>query len=159
MLRLMTDKEVIQKYGDPSKFVDDDGSVSAGWQLSILDRFMLPKPLPLSWGGQATRISCHKLVKPELEAAVKKIAAIPKVWDCINDYGGCYNFRRNRNAPGRLSRHSWGIAIDLDVADNPSGGPSKMPPLIIQALYDIDWIWGGWFEHPDPMHFEKAVSF
>lgn len=160
MLRLLSDQEIIDKYGDPAKFLSSDGSVSAAWGTAILDSFALQKPLPLAWGGTVTRVTCHKLVRGELEDVLGRLAAIPNVWATIGDYGGVYNFRRIRNSPSKLSRHSWGIAIDLDVADNPQGGRGNMHPLIIQAFYDIGWLWGGWFTGtPDPMHFEKAGRF
>jgi len=151
--------EIITQYGDPFKYVDDSGSVSAAWGISILESFGLPKPLPLSWGGEANRISCHRVVKPELESVFKKLAGLPNVWATINDYGGCYNFRRNVNNRSQLSRHCWGIAVDLDVKDNPNGSRGQMHPLIIQAFYDVGWLWGGWFSTPDPMHFERATSY
>jgi len=157
MLKVMTSAEVIARYGDPKPFICDDGHIAAGWELSILDSFLLPKPLPLAWGGRATRISCHKLVKSELESVFKKLSAIPVVWETINDYGGCYSFRRNSSNKAQLSRHSWAIAIDLDVKDAVSGRETH--PLAIQAFYDVGWLWGGWFSTPDPMHFEKAIPF
>jgi len=157
MLRLMTDKEIIARYGNPFSYIDDHGSVSAGWGLSILESFQLPQPIPLSWGGVAKRISCHKMVKPELEGVFKLLHSMPEVWATINDYGGCFSFRRNSNDKTKLSRHSWAIALDLDVKDNPDGTPGETHPLIIQAFYDAGWLWGGWFSNPDPMHFEKAV--
>lgn len=151
MLRLLTDQEVVERYGDPAKYLADDGSVSAAWELAILDMFQLPKPLPLAWGGKASRVRCHKLVKRELEGCFKRLAEVG-VWETIDDYGGVYNFRRNVNDRKRLSRHAWAIAIDLDTSGTPH-------PLVIQAFYDIGWYWGGWFSTPDPMHFEKAITF
>ena len=159
MLRILTDDEVIAKYGDISKFMGSDALPTSSWSMSILDTFELPKPLNVSGGSVAKRISCHKLVRPELESVFKNIAKYPAAWGSIDDYGGCYNFRRNKNNPRVLSRHSWAIAIDLDVADNPNGSKGNMHPLVIQAFYDAGWIWGGWFQHGiDPMHFERGVS-
>jgi hypothetical protein len=150
MLRVQTTEEVIAKYGDPAKYLREDGSVGATWENLILDSFTLPKPIPLAWGGVATKISCHKLVKPELDSLFKKLAQFSNVWDTITDYGGCYNFRQNRFNSSSVSRHAWGIAIDIDVKHSPH-------PLIIQGFYDVGWIWGGWFSKPDAMHFEKAA--
>jgi hypothetical protein len=158
MLRLLTDAEVIATYGDPSKYIMPDGTIRELWRAAVLDSFALPKPLPLAWGGTASRISCNKKLRPELERIFVKLAAIPEAWGTINDYGGCYSWRRNVNDRRKLSRHSWGIAVDLDVADNPNGSRGDVHPLVIQAFYDEGWLWGGWFTStPDPMHFEKAA--
>jgi hypothetical protein len=35
----------------------------------------------------------------------------------IDLYGGCFNYRKMRNS-NQWSKHSWGIAIDLDPARN-----------------------------------------
>jgi hypothetical protein len=156
MLRLLTDDEVIAKYGDYRPHVSEDGLVKPIWPQTILEVFQLPKPLPLSFGGIATKISCHKTVKTELENLMYRLVKLPEVWESINDYGGCYNFRRVRMRPQYVSRHSWGIAVDLDVKDSDKG--NNPHPLLIQGFYDIGWYWGGWFRTPDRMHFEKATN-
>ncbi len=159
MLRLLTNEEVIRLYGDPAQSLDDAGTPTLEWQSANLASFNLDRPLPLAWGGNASRITCHAAVRDELSGVFQKLYALPNVWATIGDYGGCFNFRRNTNNRQVLSRHSWGIAIDLDTLDNPNG--QKLPhvhPLIIQAFYDAGWYWGGWFTKPDPMHFEKGVK-
>ena len=156
MLRLLTDAEVISKYGDPASHIDEDGDVKPSWRASILETFPLSKPLVLAWGGQATKVSCHKLVLEDAKHIFDALARIPEAWKSINDYGGCYNFRRNARDRSKLSRHAWGIAFDLDVRDSVSGG--RIHPLVIQAFYDRGFYWGGFFTTPDEMHFEKAIN-
>ena len=71
--------------------------------------------------------------------------------------GGCYNWRTQRMAAHKRSRHSWGIAIDINVADNPFMGTPQMPPAIVLAFKSAGFAWGGDFIHrPDGMHFEFA---
>ncbi len=158
LLKRLSNEEVIRIYGDPSQSLDDSGHVTLEWQRDHLASFTLDRPLPLAWGGKAGRITCHKLVAPELEHLFRALAVIPEAWDSIGDYGGCFNFRRNSNNKRELSRHAWGIALDLDTVDNPMHSRGQMHPLIIQAFYDAGWWWGGWFSNPDPMHFEKAAQ-
>lgn len=55
-----------------------------------------------------------------------------------------------------LSLHSWGIAIDLNVARNGYGQPSHQPPEMIEAFRMAGFRWGGDFRVPDPMHFEVS---
>ena len=160
MLRLLSDAEVISQFGSPDRFITEDGHASAGWEGQTLDKFRLPAPLPLSWDKQrlVTHARCHRALRPELEGVLKSIHTLG-LWSTIGDFGGCYAFRRIRRGRG-LSRHSWGIAIDLDVGDNPQGAAGEVHPLVIQAFYDVGWLWGGWFQPPtlpDSMHFEKAA--
>jgi len=42
----------------------------------------------------------------------------------LNVSSGTWNYRANRNSPSKLSLHSWGIAIDLFVGENPNKGSS-----------------------------------
>lgn len=83
----------------------------------------------------------------------------------IKDCGGAYNFRAVRgdnSAHPALSLHSWGLAIDLNVADNPqySTRRDKQPKEIIDCLCGRHgFFWGADFKkNKDPMHFERAVD-
>lgn len=156
-MRLYTDAEVRKIYGDPRPFIDDDGRVAKAWELQILTSFPAPRPLPLAWGGTVKRISCHRLVADSLAKVLNELSTL-NAWDSIDDWGGCYCWRPMRNAK-KLSRHSWGIAVDLDTKDNHFGTAGSMHPKIIEVFRKHGWYWGGDFNgvRRDPMHFEKAV--
>jgi len=69
--------------------------------------------------------------------------------------GGCFCSRHQcwkRNKP--LSRHSWGIALDANVKDNPYGKKSIMNPVIVEIFKRWGFCWGGDFKTTDGMHFE-----
>ena len=82
--------------------------------------------------------------------------------------GGIYNRRLIRGSK-KISRHSWGIAIDINVAYNqflvkpPSTFDVKNmrvftkdhPIVSLFQRYDFEW-GGNWKNHPDGMHFEFA---
>lgn len=163
-MRLLTDAEVLAAFWDPSPFLDEEGRPSAYWEAHILERFKLPAPLPLAWdtARKVSTIGCHRLVAPELQRIFAKLHSQPKVWATINDYGGCYAWRTNRNNPKKRSRHCWAIAIDLDVQDNPNKDETpEVAPEVIAAFAAEGWAWGGnkkLFPTPDPMHFEKGVA-
>ena len=63
--------------------------------------------------------------------------------------GGCYAPRRiNRfNAGGAISRHAWGIAIDINVK-------SEYHPRVVEIFNSWGFAWGGTWTSPDEMHFE-----
>lgn len=89
----------------------------------FLKTIKLPYPMRLSWDKNVivTKMRCHEKVADDFLNIFQEI---------LNDYGldrikkygldifgGCFNFRKMRN--GRdWSRHSWGIAIDLDPENN-----------------------------------------
>lgn len=162
MLRRLSNTEVIAQFGDPTKYLTPTGDPDGVWKVAILGKFSLPAPLPLAWdaGIKAKTISCHRLVVDELRDIFVAIHANPAAWSAINDYGGCYNWRTNRNNPKALSRHCWGIAVDLDVKDNPNKGGINMHPFVVECFAAKGWIWGGdkrFFPTPDGMHFEKGA--
>jgi hypothetical protein len=71
------------------------------------------------------------------------------------DFGGCYSGRFiDSNPGGRLSHHSWGIAIDLNVGENRPGTRSDQDPRLVRIMERNGFTWGGRWLIPDGMHFE-----
>jgi len=64
----------------------------------------------------------------------------------------------------QLSLHTWGIAVDLEPAENPLGEPwaddgRRLHPAIIDTFKKRGWFWGGEFEKTlDPQHFQWAAG-
>lgn len=82
-------------------------------------------------------VTCHRLVMPIVQRAIETAATNSTETD------GCWN-PRNVRSTGDLSRHTWGIAIDLTI-DNPD----------IVALLESEGLMSGadWLA-PDPEHYE-----
>jgi len=64
---------------------------------------------------------------------------------------------------GRISWHSYGLAIDINPGENPHTGPSvrktNMPSAFVELFEKEGWGWGGkWHRSKDPMHFSKAPN-
>ena len=96
---------------------------------------------------------CHRLMWEPLEGALNQILEegleeylIIEEW---KSSGGCYAPRRiNRfDAGGSISRHAWGIAIDINTK-------SGYPPRVVEIFNDWGFAWGGTWTSPDEMHFE-----
>ena len=96
---------------------------------------------------------CHRLMWEPLEGALNQILE-----EGLEEYlsieewrssGGCYAPRRiNRfDAGGSISRHAWGIAIDINTK-------SGYPPRVVEIFNDWGFAWGGTWTSPDEMHFE-----
>jgi hypothetical protein len=153
---LLTDAQVIATFGDPAKYVLADGGISQRWPSTILAVIQLPAPLPLSWDRQltVTRLRVHRKLVAAFTGAFESIHADPEAWASLGDTGGAYAWRPQRGAK-KLSRHSWAIAVDLDVAENPMGSKGRMHPAVIAAFAAHGFEWGGsWRTRRDPMHFE-----
>jgi hypothetical protein len=154
----LSEHDVVAAFGDPAKYLLGDGTVSPIWEHHILGLIELPAPLPLSWnpGILVTRIRCHHLIAPRLARAFEDVFSVPEAWVDLDDFGGCYAWRPRRRNPHELSRHSWGIAVDLDVKDNPQGSPPHMHPATVAAFKAQGFEWGGDWSEPstDGMHLE-----
>ena len=96
---------------------------------------------------------CHRLMWEPLEGALNQVLE-----EGLEEYlsieewrssGGCYAPRRiNRfDAGGSISRHAWGIAIDINTK-------SGYPPRVVEIFNDWGFAWGGTWTSPDEMHFE-----
>ena len=159
-LHALSDPEVVEAFGDPTPFLGGDGRACLDWERKILAIGTLPAPIALCWDPRkvATRFRAHYRVVHHLEAALLELHSFPEVWETVNDWGGVYEWRTLRQDRRRLSRHSWGIAVDMDVRDNPQGGKPKVHPLTIEIMERHGFAWGGFFRHAplDPQHFEFA---
>ena len=99
------------------------------------------------------RITCHRLMWEPLLGALNQIidegleSGLSK--EEFKSSGGCYAPRRisRFDAGGSISRHAWGIAIDINTK-------SGYKPRIVEIFNDWGYAWGGTWTSPDPMHFE-----
>jgi len=68
-------------------------------------------------------VTCHRVLLPQLGAALAEVedTGLASSIDA-GDFGGCYVPRFIGRDPGKgLSLHTWGIALDLNVAGNQRG--------------------------------------
>jgi hypothetical protein len=108
---MITTKQAIAKYGKPNQ------------QGSYLTTIKLPYPMRLAW-DKKTKVNtmrCHKLVADDFLGVFNDLLlhyGYAKICELgIDLFGGCFNFRAMRGGSD-YSRHSWGIAIDLDPERN-----------------------------------------
>lgn len=109
---MITTKQLIAKYGKPT-------IIGEGYLVTI----KLPYPMKLAWDldTKVTRMRCHKLVADQFLAVFNDILntyGLERIQELgIDRFGGCFNFRKMRGGSD-WSRHSWGVAIDLDPSRN-----------------------------------------
>jgi hypothetical protein len=151
-LKLLTTAEIIKKYGKPGP----DNLVA----------IPLPYPMRISWDlkHSVKTMQCHKLVAKNFKnvfADLLKTYGLAKLKELgIDLYGGCYNFRQMRGGSD-WSRHSWGIALDLDPARNLLHETDKTARFarpeykpMIDAFYKNGFIGLGPEKNYDWMHFQ-----
>ena len=152
----MTTENIIKKYGKPNQ------------QGSYLTTIKLPYPMRLAWDLKTTvtKMRCHREVANDFIAVFNDLLAhygYAKIKELgIDLFGGCFNFRQMRGGSD-YSRHSWGIAIDLDPSRNLLHETSKTARFArpeYKAMIDIFYKHGfvslGREKNYDWMHFEKS---
>lgn len=104
-------------------------------------------------------VTCHRVMLPQLRAALTEISrrGLATAID-PDDYGGCYVPRFIDRDPSKgLSLHTWGIAVDLNVATNQRGTSGEIDRDVVAIFKKWGFAWGGDWEWTDPMHFELAA--
>ncbi len=102
------------------------------------------------------RLTCHRALWPQLETALRGLEAegLSHVIDA-SDQAGCWVPRFIGWDPdGWLSHHAWGIALDVNVSNNPFGAPPDQDPRFVAHMERSGFTWGGRWLIPDGMHFE-----
>ena len=153
---MLKTNEIIDKYGKPNQ--------NGTYLVSI----KLPYPMRLAWdkNTKVNTMRCHKLVAQNFTNAFNEILSVyglAKIQDLgIDLFGGCFNFRAMLGGFD-YSRHSWGIAIDLDPERNQLKETSKTARFarpeykpMIDIFYKHGFINLGVEKNYDWMHFEKA---
>jgi D-alanyl-D-alanine carboxypeptidase len=99
-------------------------------------------------------VTCHRAMLPALADALAEVER-RGLSDLVDpsDFQGCFN-PVLLDGPATLSRHAWGLAVDLNASDNPYGGPSRQDPRLVEIMEAHGFVFGGRWPTPDPMHFE-----
>lgn len=83
--------------------------------------------------------------------------ADPDLYERINTSGSLC-VRRIRGTTDRLSTHSYGLAVDLNIdghLDNFADGKTQLGLTILADFFHEEgWVWGAGFGREDSMHFE-----
>ena len=119
--------------------------------------------LPKSW-GKTLQITSVNGVDKLLAAISAQIDELPqKIKRAAYPSAGTYNCRAVADT-GEPSPHSYGIAIDLNLAfsdywfwrphANTINYHNRMPQEIVEIFEGHGFIWGGKWYHYDTMHFE-----
>ena len=109
---MISTSDLFKKYGNPT----ETGT-------PYLVKITLPFPMILSWdrAKKVNSLRCHRLIADRLKIIFQEILAeygLMKIQNLGLDlYGGCFNYRKMRGG-NDWSRHSWGVAIDLDPERN-----------------------------------------
>jgi len=115
----------------------------------------------INWFGKAVRVTRVNGVSRHLQAVEKELKRLPKsYWKYLTPIGGTFKWRKIAGT-NRLSVHSFGAAIDINVKysaywrwSRGKGYTNQIPHEIVNIFERHGFIWGGKWKHYDTMHFE-----
>jgi hypothetical protein len=147
--------KLLKRYGNP---MDDPKGFQAEWMQFLNLSLWITTHIP----ALPNRLYLNKDIAPVMEDTLKRIISL-QAYREIYSFDGLFNIRMVRGSKTKLSLHSFGIAIDINAANNPLGLTKKqaidkgLTPF--SNLFDEIWKDAGWtlgidFSRPDGMHRE-----
>lgn len=153
--------QILATFGNIYEGIRKDGTLDAKWEGQHLSRASLPFSIRLSGNPETpvTKIYCHKKLVDIFSGTFGAINE-EGLADRVKTYGGCFNFRLKRKG-GKLSTHSWGIAVDLNVETNQMGTTGDMDEGVVTIFRRFGFKWGGDWpgRDKDPMHFQFCTGY
>lgn len=100
------------------------------------------------------RFRCHRKIVPALQGAMNELR-VRGLSHLIESFEGCYSPRFQVSGNGELSRHAFGIAVDINaVTGNWYGQRPHQDARLVATMERWGFTWGGRWTIPDGMHFE-----
>lgn len=104
-----------------------------------------------------------RMLRPALDSLAEVLERVRKadqdLYDRINTAGSLC-VRQIRGTVGRVSSHSFGLAVDLNIdgqLDTLGDGKTQLGLTILADFFrEAGWIWGAGFTREDSMHFEVS---
>jgi len=129
----------MKKYGDPNL------------QKNMVT-LMVPSSMQI--GKIPKRVYCNVDMVAPLTHALENLIHRYKVSE-LKSWDGCFAIRPMRGSV-KMSLHSWGVAVDVNAAENPLGAAPKLSPEFVKCFTDAGFDWGGTWKRPDGMHFQLS---
>jgi D-alanyl-D-alanine carboxypeptidase len=129
--------------GDGDEFEQD-----VAWQATYLVNTDLPLIGP---------VRCHRDVVDALRGALNEVrrAGLASLID-PQGFQGCWNPRFTRSGIA-VSRHAWGVAVDLNYDQNRTGFASVQDPRLLEIFARWGFTDGSGWLVPDAGHFEYVA--
>lgn len=160
----MITKEIIKKDFEKNIIIiNKDGSIVVAPEFANF--WIITINIPI-----LGNIKCNKIIASDLFKIFYEISKTDNLKDDINikdtiTNGGCYFPRykyclihKKYDECKGISMHSLGLAIDINPSTNPYGSKGTITNMELAVIFQkYNWVWGGKWKTPDPMHFEKIL--
>ncbi|MCL4692657.1 MAG: M15 family metallopeptidase [Candidatus Hydrogenedentes bacterium] len=153
-----------ETYRDARDRYGDVNLVNATWpgEARWMVLFDVPHEIAAIWINESTgrgmptrRIYCNQDLVAPLHRALENLRCAGLLSE-LKTFDGCFEIRSVRGSYDKVSAHAYGLAIDLNATDNPTGATPKLTPQFVGCWEDAGFDWGGRFSRPNGMHFSYA---
>ncbi len=155
-------------YKDPGRITNEDffkkmyGSTKEEVESKLVEIDWCPK-----LSGEKIKVTSVNGISEKFKMISAELDRHPELKPYVSNIGGTYKWRVVKGT-NRLSLHSYGIAIDINVAQSnywqwdceckdekrKLNYTNRIPQLIVDIFEKYGFIWGGKWYHYDTMHFE-----
>jgi hypothetical protein len=158
----MNQAQLIAKFGNPMT----DRAAFEGKHMTLVDSALFAA----ANHNIPRRMYMNKLLVQPLDAVKYKLINTGLITE-VKTWDGLYNVRYQRGSRTALSRHSWGLAIDMNAAWNPLVRVTPANRAAMRAKH-VQWsepflqVWrdagfscgADWRDRLDGMHFELKLT-
>lgn len=144
--KLLSLSQIKERFGEFS-FVPGEGrwlEPDPAWQAVSIEERHVPV---------LGTIKCHRAIMEPLIAAMRDVQAAG-LEGLVTEKAFCYAPRVQFGDTRVISRHTWGIAVDINPTTNAFGDPPTQDPRLVRIMAQHGFAWGGVWLTPDGMHFE-----
>lgn len=145
-----TTKELINQLGNPMK---RQPQFEAVWMVL----WEVPADIRQNIPCMPAKIFLNRIIIEPLQNTLRALI-LRGLHTEFKTFDGCFNVRYVRgteNTTKVLSRHSWGLALDFNAAENPLNGKVTWSQAFLAVWRENRWTCGAdWSTRPDGMHFE-----
>jgi len=113
-----------------------------------MDRFIVETRVPI-----LGVIKCNRRLLPQLTGAMLELQR-RGLASLVRTNQGCWSPRMQVGNTFDVSRHAFGIAVDINAPQNPYGETPHQDHRLVEVMERWGFTWGGRWLVPDGMHFE-----
>lgn len=147
---MKTAAELLARYGNP---INNPKTFAAKW----ITMWKIPDDIHTAIPHLPFHFEINKDIQKPLEDTLRKLISL-RLHVEIKTYDGCWVIRNQRGSAS-ISRHAWGIALDLNQADNPLYGKTSWSQTFLNVWRNNGWVCGADFHsRKDAMHFEYSSA-
>jgi D-alanyl-D-alanine carboxypeptidase len=153
LLKLKINKEIMLKTTDLIKKMGNPMQAQEKFESFWMVLWEVPQDILDGIPCLPKKIYINNLIQIPLEKTLRQLIKEGFASE-IKTFDGCFNVRYARGLKS-LSRHSFGLALDFNAAQNPLFGKVTWSKEFLKVWRDNNWVLGAdWITRTDGMHFE-----